>query len=63
MFLVILSNFAFILLLVHSFGVKYAVSISKRYGLDIGGVIPFGTNRNIWVGGIENLQLLVLQNY
>ena len=47
----------------HSFGVKYAVSISKRYVLDIGGVTPFGTNRNIWVGGVENLQLLVLHNY
>ena len=53
----------FILLVVHSFGLKYAVSISKRDVLDICDVIPFGTNRNIWVGGVENLQLLVLHNY
>ena len=53
-FLAILSNFVFILFVVHSFQVKYGVTISKRYVMDIGGVIPFVTKRNIWVGEVEN---------
>ena len=59
----ILSNFAFVLSVVHSFRVKYGVTISKRYVMDIGGVIPFVTKRNIWVGGVENIHFLVLHNY
>ena len=46
----ILSNFV-----VHSFRPKYGVTISKRYVMDIGGVIPFVMKRNIWVGGVENI--------
>ena len=38
---------------VHFFRVKYGES--KRFLLDIGGVIPFVTKRNIWVGGVENI--------
>ena len=49
----ILSNFVFILSVAHSFRVKYGVTISKRYVMDIGGVIPFVTKRNIWVGGVK----------
>ena len=54
-FLAILSNFVFILFVVYSFRVKYGVTISKRYVMDIGGVIPFVMKRNIWVGGVENI--------
>ena len=39
------------------------VSISKRYVMDIGGVITFVTKRNIRVGGVENIHFLVLHNY
>ena len=56
-FLAILSNFVFILFVVHSFRVKYGVTISKRYVLDTGGVIPFV------LAGVENKQFLVLHNY
>ena len=59
----ILSNFVFILSVVHSFRVKYGVTISKRYVMDIGGVIPFVTKRNIWVGGVKNIHFLVLHKY
>ena len=58
-----LSNFVFILFVVHSFQVKCGVTISKYYVMDIGGVIPFVTKRNIWVGGVENIHFLVLHNY
>ena len=50
-FLAILSSFVFILFVVYSFRVKYGVTISKRYVMDIGGVIPFVKKRNYeWVG-------------
>ena len=50
-----LSNFVFVLSVVYFFRVKYGGSISKRFVLDIGGVIPFVTKRNIWVGGVEKI--------
>ena len=59
----ILSNFVFILSVVYSFRVKYGVTISKRYVMDIGGVIPFVTKRNIWMGGVKNIHFLVLHKY
>ena len=59
----ILSNFVFILSVVNSFRVKYGVTISKRYVMDIGGVIPFVTKRNIWLDGLENIHFLVLHKY
>ena len=62
-FSAILSNFLFILFVVHSFPIKYGVTISKRYVMDIGGVIPFVAKRNIWVGAVENIHFLVLHNY
>ena len=62
-FLAILSSFVFILFVVYSFRVKYGVTISKRYVMDIGGVIPFVTKRNIWVGGVKNVHFLVLHKY
>ena len=55
-FLAMLSNFVFVLSVVYFFRVKYGGSISKRFVLDIGGVIPFVTKRNIWVGGVEKIQ-------
>ena len=61
-FLAMLSNFVFILFIVHSFQVKYGVATSKCYVMDIGGVTPFVTKPNIWVGGVENIQFLVLHN-
>ena len=54
-----LSNFVFSLFVVHSFQVKYGVTISNRYVMDIGGVTSFVTERNIWVGGVENIHFLV----
>ena len=62
-FLTILSNFVFILFIVQSFRVKYGVTMQKRYVMDIGGVLPFVTKRNKWVGGVENIHFLVLHNY
>ena len=45
------------------FQVNYGVAILKRYVMDTGRVTPFVAKRNIWVGGVENIQLLVLHNY
>ena len=61
MLFAILSNFVFIFFVLHS--VKYGVAISKLYVMDIGGVIPFVTRRNIWVSRVEKIHFLVLHNY
>ena len=63
MLFALLSNFVFILFVLHSVRVKYRVAISKRYVMNIGGVIPFVTKRNIWVSGVEKIHFLVLHNY
>ena len=57
-FLAILSEFVFILFVVHSFRVKYGITISERYVMDTSEVTPFVTKHNIWVGVVGNTQFL-----
>ena len=62
-FLATLSDFVFIFFAVYSFRLKYGVAISECYVMDTSEVTPFVTKRNIWVGGVGNIQFLGLHNY
>ena len=54
----ILSELVFILFVVHSFRVKYGITISERYVMDTSEVTPFVTKHDIWVCVVGNIQFL-----
>ena len=45
------------------FRIKFGAKISKPYETNIGGVMPFLTNRYLWVGKIEKQCFLALRNH
>ena len=54
----ILRNFVFILFRVHTFRIKYGITILKRHVMHMHGVTLFVKKRNLRVGGVENIQFL-----